>query len=335
MSDEQLRSLGPLLGQGEDWDRALASVRAGSAHHAFLFEGPPGIGKTTAALEFAAAALGIDPADEIGRRRLARDNHPDLHWVERPEDKQDIPVESVRGLRETLSRTAVEGGARVAIVDPADALNEQGQNALLKTLEEPGERTFLLLTAVRPEGLLDTVRSRLRRFRLRSLDDETLTGFAQKPPEMSASQFAEAVSAADGSLGRLRWLLDPETRELRDKIAIVFAEAPADEVGQGRALLSGVSGRDETRRRALTVCAVARALCRDALRNGLAEDRSDSYPSPPVEPWLDALEQLFRAEEDLRLGIPAGQALDAALWHCVEAAGRAASVPAPAESNDP
>src|SRR5690606_27398577 len=98
-------------------------------------------------------------------------------------------------------RHAVEGRARVATFVEADQLLDDAQNMLLKTLEEPGEATFLLLEVARPEQLLPTVRSRVQRLRVLPLADQVILGELEQRIPQQLGRFDDIVAAANGSLG--------------------------------------------------------------------------------------------------------------------------------------
>jgi DNA polymerase-3 subunit delta' len=202
--------LSELVGQ----DRAVASLRAGLArgalHHAYLFGGPEGVGKRTAALALARAANCQAPGatDGCGEcpscRKITRDLHPDVMVIaeERAMAKagrwepkggrtpsKDIVVDQIRDLVDhRLALKRVEARRRFVIVDPADAMNVQAQNAFLKTLEEPPEGTTVVLVASRPDVLLPTIRSRCLRIT-----------FAPRPLTLDADALAERKQALEAA----------------------------------------------------------------------------------------------------------------------------------------
>lgn len=161
---------------GVDW---LAPVRAqlaamqkgGRLPHALLLQGAEGAGQSELA-QWLAARLLCDrstaaPCGQCDDCNLIHaGTHPDLQFIGVDPDASTIRVEQIRGLSETLSLHSYRGGNKVAIIDPADAMNINAFNALLKTLEEPRDDTFLLLTTGRGDRLPPTIRSRCARLRL-------------------------------------------------------------------------------------------------------------------------------------------------------------------------
>jgi DNA polymerase III delta' subunit len=157
---------------------AAEAMLASHVPHALLLVGPAGVGKTTLALDLAAALLCVEP-DAARRpcgtcracRAVDHGNHPDLHRLGPTGAGAVIPIggREERGVRDLISELAlmpVEGGARVAIVEAAHRMTDDAQTALLKTLEEPPAGAVLILCADDEERLLPTVRSRCVRLRL-------------------------------------------------------------------------------------------------------------------------------------------------------------------------
>ncbi len=165
-------------GQAAALDAVAAMVR-GPAPQAVLFVGPDGVGKTTLALDLAAGLLcTAAPAERPCRicracRLVEHGDHPDLHRLGPVGPGRQVviggPDARFRGVKDLigeLSLMPVEGGARVAIIEGADRMNEDAQSALLKTLEEPPAGVTIALCADQEARLLPTVRSRCFRVRL-------------------------------------------------------------------------------------------------------------------------------------------------------------------------
>ncbi len=223
--------------------RAVASLKAALERqqiaHAWLFEGPEGVGKELAALLFAQAlTCPKQPMVGCGEcsscKRVERRNHPDVTWV-LPEDEQvqrgwagrsdfdhtpsrDIRVEQVRALQERLSFRALEAKHKVALLTPAHAMNPQAQNALLKTLEEPPRDTVLLLVTSAPDKLLPTIRSRCAKAPFAPLPEAVVAGLL-KPlkPKLTEEQAAQAALMSGGSLSRAV-ALDAEALSVRREV---------------------------------------------------------------------------------------------------------------------
>ena len=139
--------------------------------HAWMLAGPPGLGKINLALVVANRLLNpqapapttLEPQEAssaMAQRHELGDHHPDLHWIFPGDNKRTLSVDQVREMANTLSLTSLEGAAKVVVLEPADAMTISAANALLKTLEEPTERTYLLLVTHQPGQLPATIRSR-------------------------------------------------------------------------------------------------------------------------------------------------------------------------------
>lgn len=297
-----------LLGQGEEFAALLAAAHALRLPHALVFEGAPGTGKTTAAFALAEALL-AGPDDAAARKQVRARSHLDLHLLGVREGKVEIKVEDVRELQAALAAHSYGGRARVAIIDPGDRLNEEGQNALLKTLEEPGAATFLLLTASRPEGLLPTVRSRVMRYRLRPLAEADLAAaLAATRPDAAPDLRTWAVELAAGALGFAQDLVDdPAARPLHARLLAVVEGRDDDVHGIVDACLDDVTGRDAERARARLVLRLLRAILRREV--ALAHAGGAAYGSAALDRWIESCERTFEAEIDLHQHVPAAQVL--------------------------
>jgi len=209
-------------------DRAVNALRSALArdqvHHAYLLAGPAGVGKELLARTFAQAAnceVQDSAARPCGRcescRGLLRGNFPDVITVMPQAEllarglvsradlegapSKEIRVDEVRALARRLSLTALRGRRKVAIVTPADAMNERAQNTLLKTLEEPPPATTFLLLSAHPDSLLPTIRSRCARVQLGPVPEAALISrlLREGIPEAEAR---ERAARAQGSFSR-------------------------------------------------------------------------------------------------------------------------------------
>src|SRR5215470_641490 len=163
--------------------RALAAQRV---RHAYLFTGPEHIGKALLARRFAQTLLctgGPDPLVAplnpcnacLSCRKVLHGNHPDVHYIARPPDKQFILIDQVRALQSDSARKTMEGRRNIFIIEGMHEMNVQAANCLLKTLEEPEVDVLLLLTAPDPGLLLPTILSRVQHIPIQLLTTKQIT----------------------------------------------------------------------------------------------------------------------------------------------------------------
>lgn len=152
-------------------ERLAAQHRAGRLGHALLVSGEIGTGVSQFMFNIAAGLLCKGPEGLLacGQCRscqlLAAGGHPDAKYLV-PEDAKVIKVDQVRAAINFANSTAQQGGYRIIMIAPAEALNTSGANALLKVLEEPGDNTVLLLASYAPAALMATLRSRCQKLAL-------------------------------------------------------------------------------------------------------------------------------------------------------------------------
>lgn len=230
-----------ILGQDRALEAIRAALRSGRLHHAWIFSGPRGLGKFTAAMALARVLLdpGLDPAaaaESAGpthriQRAIDAGTHPDLHVIRkelalysenrdlREKKLLNIPLDLLRErmiggragddrIHEAPAyRTAQLGHGKVFIIDEAELLALEGQNALLKTLEEPPSRTYIILITSQPDRLLATIRSRCQHVRFGTLNEASMKEVVRRILAGRQAAGADGDAARAPSSSELSWVL--------------------------------------------------------------------------------------------------------------------------------
>lgn len=253
-------------------DRVVRRLRAMLANdavpHTIVFHGPRHAGKSTVAAALAAALLNAGDAS----------THPDFRRVERPRDektdklKKVIPIDSVRALQQHLRMSAFLGGAKVAVIDGAEHLSEEASNALLKTLEEPTMRAYVLLTAEDLSRVPRTVQSRSALVRLDRVPDAVVSE-ALLARGVAPFEAAKLAARADGRPGLAIGLVEQadmvnwyETEERRWRS--LRAAPPHRRLAECAALAPARADREETVERLRDVLDVWQGFLRRELKAG-------------------------------------------------------------------
>lgn len=224
-----------LIGHGVAEQRLLEAYHSGRFHHGWLITGPQGIGKATLAYRLARYLLRhpdyqtapqgtLDVAtDDIVAAQVSARSHPDLlvlqREVEKGKLKAGITVDASRKAAEFFGKTAGAGGWRVAIVDVADEMNAAAANSLLKTLEEPPERSLFILVCHDHGRLLPTIRSRCIELGLSALSEEDTLSVLNQLPENIGKQAIPYASLSGGRPGLAIALADTGAGALFDRFA--------------------------------------------------------------------------------------------------------------------
>ena len=187
--------------------------------HSWLFTGPPGSGRSNAAIAFAAALL-CDKggcASCINCTSVIDGSHADIELIRT--EGLSIKVDEVRELITRTSWSPSVGNYRVVVIEDADRLTESAANALLKVIEEPGARTVWLLCAPTLTDVLPTIRSRCRLLTLRTPSVDAVTKLLIERDGIEPKMAKFAASAAQGHIGRAKYLAtNEEARKTREKI---------------------------------------------------------------------------------------------------------------------
>lgn len=334
-----MSAVSPPLGHEEVVRGLWRATDLGRLPHALLFEGPAGVGKFRAAQWFVQGLFCDTRAGDAGPcgacgpcRRFAARSHPDLYVLDPLElELESIPVGAIvqrddgnEPVCDFLSLRAMEGGMRAVLVREFERANTQAQNALLKTLEEPGESTLLLLESSRPDLLLETVRSRCVTVRFEGLS-------AAEARQVLAAHGVSGPSAeslarwAEGSPGRALALEREGAAGLRALLAQVLGGGldPLEATGSLLELPGEFSGKTPAAqvrmrvRAALDLCA---AVLRDGLRHcaGVAAEELPhgdlvEAQHEPEAFWRGALRQVVALRGEVELNLPPEGILDRAL----------------------
>jgi len=243
------------------------AFRASRMPHAYLFSGPSGVGKEMLATRLAEVLLCADPSetaapggkkeeksrDACGRctdcELFAAGTHPDFHRIHRtlakvhPEKKvrdrkaTELGVDVIRHfVIEKMGLRSSRGRAKVFVICEAERMNTEAQNAMLKTLEEPPEQSYLMLLTVSADALLPTTRSRCQQVPFRRLPTEFVIERLSRMREIPAEAARFLAELAQGSLGQALQAADAGLHELASPVMEVVAASAADPLGGGRTL---------------------------------------------------------------------------------------------------
>ncbi|HYP49277.1 MAG TPA: AAA family ATPase, partial [Thermoleophilaceae bacterium] len=212
----------------------LATALEAGPSHAYLFHGPAGTGKRTAAKAFAAELLAEgSPEPDAVRHRVYAGTHPDLTWV-RPSGAHVMRVGDVDGpVVAAATRTPFESSRRVFVLERVDTMNDEVANRLLKTLEEPASYVHLVLLTDALGSVIETVISRCQLVRFDPLPAAHLAQLLEGEG-IPAERAGACARLALGNAARARYLASPEGEALRGDVetfvaAALSGEAVADE----------------------------------------------------------------------------------------------------------
>lgn len=189
----------------DQWQRVLKLHQDERLPHAILLNGMKGIGKARLAEAIAGYVMCHTPADgrPCGHCRscelLHSSGHPDLYFLQAEDAGKAIKVDQIRQLTEFMHNTAQQGGYRVVILDPAEAMNVSSANALLKTLEEPGRDTLLILVTHQLGQVMPTIKSRCQRLDCHAPDTQTATQWLMQKLDLEEEKATQLLKVVHGA----------------------------------------------------------------------------------------------------------------------------------------
>jgi|GEM_PF-946744 len=277
----------PLFGRFADvlgHDRAISAlrraVRTDRPHHAYLLLGPRGVGKRTIASALTSSLLcersqGEACGDCPACSKLRQSAHTGLMQVTPGGKANIIGVDAIAEIQRKLSYRRLEGDHRIVVVHDAGAMNDSAQNKLLKTLEEPPDGTVLILCALHPGQLLQTVRSRCQKIGLGVVPTDDIERWLIDAHGATETAARQAAIGAQGIPGTALDLLDPEIgAERREHIALLGRALSGDR----SSIAETVSMVDRDKLACAQTLTFLQELLRDAMVRGVPSDVPLAHP---------------------------------------------------------
>ncbi|MEE4253175.1 MAG: DNA polymerase III subunit delta' [Desulfuromusa sp.] len=217
-----------VIGHKKQKDILLRAIKSQHIAHAYLFEGPEGVGKRHVALAFARNLL-CDHSTGCGEcpscLKVNHNNHPDIHTLDA--DGAALKIDQIRDLQQQLSLRPLEGHHKVCLVDGADFFTTGAANSLLKTLEEPQPGTIIILLTNHPEKLLTTIRSRCQRLPFGRLPKQQIAKVLKEQLNLNSTDAKILAALSEGSfkkaLGKNQELFLEKRRKLIQSLSALSA----------------------------------------------------------------------------------------------------------------
>ena len=279
------------------WHQLTRLADGGRMPHALLIHGAHGVGKQQLAEALIARTLCAAPADQAcghchSCAMLASGYHPDLLRVSPEDGKRQIRIDPIREVNRFVSQTAQQGGYRVIVISPAEAMNVAAANALLKSLEEPGDKTLFILLSDVPSRMLPTIRSRCQQWSLPSVAFEACRGWLIE--KLNSADEAYFWWQVAGGLPLLAVeLAAPEERALRHQIHDSF-----EQLVRGAEPVSEAARLDRQAIDAILWYGIA--WLEDLIRLGLSGEAAVLH-NPDLEPLYRQAVKNGRVQDWLRL----------------------------------
>ena len=213
-----------IKGQDSAIDFLKISVKNDKISHAYMFIGPSGVGKKLTAINFAKAINCLDPKDAgpcdtcSQCKKIDASNHPDVFIFSPLKEDSSFGIDRIRALTKDIGLKPYEGRKKVYILDNADSMTPEAQNALLKTLEEPPSDSVLILIVENINGIFSTVQSRAKRVRFFPIPAKEIEGILVNSYKMEKEKAEILSRISSGMLGKALKYNDEDFFKARDRI---------------------------------------------------------------------------------------------------------------------
>lgn len=214
-----------ILGREELVEYMKSTTKNSTLSHAYIFEGEKGMGKLFLAKEFARLILSMDKNEEECRlisKKIDNDNNPDIIYVE-PDKMTVISVEEIRSKVVSTLNIFPYGTYKIYIINEAEKMNEQAQNALLKSIEEPPNYVIIILLSANKNKLLPTILSRCILLNINPINPDKIKNYLIKEYEVVDYVADMAAKFSDGNIGRaVRYALSDDFIEMKNNIVNIL-----------------------------------------------------------------------------------------------------------------
>lgn len=197
-----------IKGQSGALDFIKNSIKNDKVSHAYMFIGPSGVGKRLAAINFAKALNCLDPRDGspcdecVQCKKIDTVNHPDFGVFSPAKEEASLGIDKIRAITKDIGLRPYEGKKKVYIIDSADSMTQEAQNALLKTLEEPPSDSVLILIVENINAIFSTIQSRAKRIRFFPLASDEVGRILMDTYKLDENRAQILSRVSSGELGK-------------------------------------------------------------------------------------------------------------------------------------
>lgn len=223
-----------ILGHGKIIDYLKKSIKNERLTHAYLFLGRSGLGKRTVTLHFFQSILCHSFDRNIGNipcqkclacREFSRGQYPDFYEIGRDPDKKNISIEQIRNLRHKLSLKSALAGYKFVLINEIECLTSEAANSFLKTLEEPAQKTIIVLNGANEEAIPKTVLSRCQVIRFRFVSQEEIRQYLKDVKNLNSLKLKIIAKLSGGRPGRaINFAENPVILEQEERKTAQFIE---------------------------------------------------------------------------------------------------------------